>query len=641
MQDYTDLLSEEGPFAKLLDDFAPRPQQQTMAQAVAETIERFDTLVCEAGTGTGKTFAYLVPALLAGRRVIISTGTKHLQDQLYHRDLPVVRRALGSPVKTALLKGRANYLCLHRLALAEQEGEFSRGELRGLKAVRRFRVQTRSGDLGELEGLAEDSPLRPRITSTTDNCLGSECPEYGNCFVLKARRAAQEADVVVINHHLLLADMVLKEEGFGELLPGADAVIVDEAHQLPDLVGLFFGTAFSGRQALELARDARAELLQQGVRDAALDRLLDRLEKSVRDIRLALGEPGRRRAWRDFTGPGLDAALAETEATLGELLRALAPLAEQARGLENCQRRAEQLMLRLAPFLEAEDEAHVRWGEVFRHGFIFYRTPVQAAERFRERLAAQNCAWVFTSATLAVGGDTAHFSARLGLEEARELVLGSPFAFEDNALLYLPGGLPPVSDAGYTQAVLEAALPLIQASRGRAFLLFTSHRALREAGEWLRAKLDLPVLVQGDAPRPRLLEHFRAAGNAVLAGTASFWEGVDVKGQALSLVVIDKLPFASPGDPLLAARLDAIRRAGGNPFRDYQLPQAVLTLKQGVGRLIRDHADTGVLMLCDPRLTGMSYGRVFIQSLPPMPRTRDAGRAVEFLRTRTYLEATA
>lgn len=638
MHDYADILGRAGPLARTLDGFAPREQQQRMAQAVAEAIEQRDALVCEAGTGTGKTFAYLVPALLAGRRVIVSTGTKHLQDQLYHRDLPQVARALGAPVSVALLKGRANYLCLHRLDLAEQEGEFaSRAQIADLQQVRQWRRRTRSGDSSELEAVSEDSPVWPRVTSTTENCLGSECPQFGDCFVLKARRQAQEADVVVINHHLLLADMVLKEEGFGELLPGADAVIVDEAHQLPETGAQYFGLSFSARQVQDLCRDARAETLKTLGNQSGLEKILDKLDKAVKDVRLALGDRTGRIAWQDLSASQVGQALEALYDHLAKLADELEKIAEHSRGLETCQRRTNVLIERLDPFLSGASEEQVRWCEVFQRAFTLNLTPVDIAEKFRSRFAAQPCAWVFTSATLAVDGSTTHFSARLGLEDPRELVLGSPFDYPQNARLYLPAGLPDVTAPRYTREVVQAALPLLQASQGRAFLLFTSYRALNEAAELL-AGIDHPLLIQGTAPRARLLERFREHGNAVLLGTSSFWEGVDVKGPALSLVVIDKLPFASPGDPLLQARLDALRRAGRNPFVDYQLPQAVIALKQGVGRLIRDAGDTGVMMLCDPRLRGKGYGRTFLASLPPMRRTSDAQEVLDFLRTRTYLD---
>lgn len=644
MQDMHDFFSAHGPLAGAVDDFVLRPQQQEMAQAVADAIEQGDALVCEAGTGTGKTFAYLAPALLSGRRVIISTGTKHLQDQLYQRDLPVVRRALGSPVKTALLKGRANYLCLHRLTLAEQEGEFrSREAVRDLAAVRRWQSMTRSGDISEA-GVAEDSTIWPQVTSTAENCLGSDCPVFDQCFVVKARRAAQEAGLVVINHHLLLADMVLKEEGFGELLPGADAIIVDEAHQLPETAGQYFGEQFSSRQVQDLCRDIRAEVLKLAADSAQLTRLLDQADKAAKDARLIFGTgTDTRLNWEAICRAPVQAALHELQDATQAVHDALLPLAEQARGLQRCQERAAMYAARLDLFLEGEtatDEARVRWGELHRRSFVLHITPIETAARFRAQREAQPCAWIYTSATLAVGGSAGHFSRQLGLEAPQEKVLDSPFDYAANAMLYLPSGMPEPNSPQYTRRVLDIARPLLIASAGRAFLLFTSHRALREAAEGLQ-DIPHPLLIQNTAPRSQLLEEFRRRGDAVLLGTASFWEGVDVKGPALSLVIIDKLPFASPGDPVFAARLEALRRAGRNPFTEYQLPQAIIALKQGAGRLIRDSNDTGVLVVCDPRLTGKGYGRHFLASLPPLRRSRDPDEVCEFLQTRTYLPQAA
>lgn len=639
--DVADLLGGEGPLAAHLAGFAPRAEQKAMATAVQDTLLSGGVLVCEAGTGTGKTYAYLVPALTSGRRVIISTGTKHLQDQLFHRDLPALGRALGRPADVALLKGRANYVCLHRLQLAEEQGEFKRRQqVAELRRVADFARHTGSGDIGELTEVPEDSPIWPRVTSTTDNCLGSSCPQYSDCFVLKARRRAQEADVVVVNHHLLLADMALKEEGFGDLLPGADAVIVDEAHQLPEIAAQYFGRRVSSRQVLELTRDLRAEWFKLAEPSSTVDTLLDATDKAARDARLALGDGSNRLEWARV-------ATAETEATLDalheclvDLAEALAPHSERARGIEQGRNRAEAMAGTLDDLLNGELEDQVRWCETFTRSFTLHIAPVEVADRLGAQIANNAGAWIFTSATLAVNGSAEHFSRSLGVESPREEVLGSPFDYAANAVLYAPPAMPQPQDPAYTRAVVEAARPLIEASRGRAFLLFTSHRALREARDLLADSLDYPLLCQGDMPRARLLEQFRELGNAVLLGTSSFWEGVDVKGPALSLVVIDKLPFASPGDPLLKARLDAIRERGGNPFFDYQVPQAVIALKQGVGRLIRDTNDTGVLMLCDPRLMNKSYGKVFLASLPPMTRTRDTEGTLGFLARRTGLPST-
>lgn len=635
--DAGDLLGSAGPFGAVLAGFTPRPQQQDMARAVQVALRERATLVCEAGTGIGKTFAYLVPALHAHQRVIISTGTRHLQDQLFGRDLPVVRRALGSPVDVAILKGRANYLCIHRLERSLGEARLgSRAEAAQLRAVRDWAARTRDGDLAELESLAEDSPLLPRITSTADNCLGNTCPSFEACHLVKARRRAQAADVVVINHHLLLADLVLKDDGFGALLPEADAVIVDEAHQLAELAVHYFGSSVGSRQVVGLLEDARSELRAAGHSDAAADRGLDALDKTLKDLRLALGLESRRALWQEVSAhAGLQDELEALQTGLQALAAQLARQAGESRPLEQLAARALMTAAGLERFRGPGETDEVLWFETFPRSFTLNATPLDGAARFGAHRAARQAGWVFTSATLAVDGSFAHFRSRLGLDDAQELLLDSPFDYANNALLYLPVGLPSPDQPGYTTAVVETALPLIEACPGGAFLLFTSHRALGLAAAALAERTERTILKQGDAPRARLLERFRELGDAVLLGTASFWEGVDVRGAALSLVVIDKLPFASPADPLLAARIARARALGEDAFNSVQVPQAVITLKQGAGRLIRDGRDTGVLVICDPRLSGRGYGRAFLRSLPPMPPTRDAAVALEFLRTRT------
>ena len=627
------ILGPEGPLARHIRGFSVRPQQQAMATAVAAAIDDATTLIAEAGTGTGKTFAYLVPALLAGRRVIVSTGTRTLQDQLYHRDLPALAAAMGMPARTALLKGRANYLCLYRLDLALMQGRLrSRALVADLEAVRGWSGRTRSGDIAEVTDVAEDSPIWPLVTSTVDNCLGQECPAYGDCHVLRARRRAQEADLVVINHHLLFADMALKEDGFGDLLPSADAYVLDEAHQLPDIATAFFGVTLTGRQLQELARDARNEHLQGAGGLADLPACLEGLDKAVQDFRLTLGAGQQRLAWQRIKDkPEVAAALSVVGERLGEVGGWLEQAASRSRGLDNCWRRAAAFVERLELLGGDGDEQHVQWLDVHRRGFALHLTPLEIAAGFQARMGERRAAWIFASATLAVGEGFGHFAKRLGIEDAVTLRLDSPFDFASHALLYVPSALPDPMDPGYTAALVEAALPITDVCRGGVFMLFTSHRALREAAELLRPRMARPLLVQGDAPRAELLDRFRAAGDAVLLGTGSFWEGVDVRGPALSCVVIDKLPFASPADPVLQARIDSMRRTGGNPFMDHQLPAAVVSLKQGVGRLIRDVEDRGVMMLCDPRLYDKAYGRLFLASLPPMERTREWARVRAFL----------
>ncbi|NII10045.1 ATP-dependent DNA helicase [Oleiagrimonas sp. C23AA] len=618
------LLGTDGPFAREVPNFAPRQAQQTMACAVARAIEDGQTLIAEAGTGTGKTFAYLVPALMSGRRVIVSTGTKTLQDQLYFRDLPRVRNVLDARLRIGLLKGRANYLCLYRLDQTVREGRLaSREEAAQLANVRDWSARTRRGDRMELSSVPEDSPLWPRVTSTAENCLGSECPFFDDCHVVKARRDAQEADVLVVNHHLLFADLALKQEGFGEILPGAQAFILDEAHQLPELAGMFFSQSVSARQLNELAKDALAEAGTVTGGTSVVLEPVEALQQAVRALRLSMqGLPARGALGELLAREMAAEALRELRDTLDGLGDALASQAERSRGLGNVHERAEHLAGRLLHIDEREVDSEVRWYETTPRGFSLHATPLDLATPMQQLREATHGAWIHTSATLSVAGDFGHFARQLGIDAAQELRVESPFDYARQALCYLPAGLPAPSARDYTDRVIEAVLPVLEASRGRAFLLFTSHRALRLAAERLQDKVPWPLFVQGTAPRHQLLEDFRQSGDGVLLGAASFWEGVDVAGEALSLVVIDKLPFASPDDPLLQARLEAMEQAGENPFMAWQVPSAVIALKQGAGRLIRDVHDRGVLMLCDPRLTTRGYGRLFLNSLPPMPRSR-------------------
>ncbi len=634
MQSISELLGTDGPLARHISGFASRSLQQAMAESVAETLDNDGLLIAEAGTGTGKTFAYLVPALLCGKKVMISTGTKNLQDQLYHRDLPTVREALGVSTSIALLKGRANYLCHHRLEMLE--GRRLRPEQQDqLARIRSWTGRTRSGDTAELGEIPEDATIWPMVTSTTDNCLGSDCPAYSECFVMKARKDAQEADLLVVNHHLFFADMALRDEGFGEVLPGVNAFIFDEAHQLPEVASVFFGLNLGGRQIIDLGRDTLVELHTEAPDQDAAQASVTKLEKSVRDFRLALGTDTQRGPWAKVAESNvlIDAA-DDLLASLSRLEEVLEPLAERGKGLERCWRRCLELQTRFSQFVDGAEENYIQWFETHSRSFVLHMTPLDIHETFRAYVDSHRSAWVFTSATLAVGDSFKHFARNLGIEDARAELWDSPFDFGKQAMLYVPTEMPQPNTIEYTGAVVEAALPVIEACGGRTFFLTTSHRALREVAERLESEIEYPLLVQGTLPRAELLERFRELGNAVLVGTSSFWEGVDVRGEALSCVIIDKLPFSSPGDPVLQARLDAMREQGLNPFFDFQVPQAVITLKQGVGRLIRDVSDRGVLMICDPRLFGKSYGRVFRNSLPPMPITRDVVDVQAFFKQR-------
>ena len=642
MNEVAAVFDHDGLLARRVPGFNYRPQQQAMAMAVAETIGTGGSLVCEAGTGTGKTFAYLVPALLSGRKLIISTGTRNLQDQLYHRDLPRVRQVLESRAKTALLKGRGNYLCRHRLDNSLGEGRRLTPEHQGqLETIRRWSARTRSGDIAELD-IPEDAPVWPWVTSTTDNCLGQECPSWDACHLVEARRRAQEADLVIINHHLLCADLALKDEGFGEVLPDADGFVVDEAHQLPEVASSFFGDSVGSRQLLDLSRDTETEYHREAGDLPEVPERARALRKAVADLRLSFGVESRRGPWRELSSarPALQ-AIERGRAALQALGAGLQALSGRGKGLDSCLERCTLVASRLEALCDGSDENDVRWYETQAQGFRLNRTPLEIAGIFSANMARHPAAWIFTSATLAVGESFEHFARQMGIEEAETRRWDSPFDYPRQALCLLPPGLPDPSHPGYNRAVSGLAESVIGCSRGRTFLLYTSHRALQEAAEHLRGRIPYPLLVQGDAPRGELVERFRRLGNAVLLGTASFWEGVDVVGEALSCVIIDKLPFASPGDPVLQARIDALRQRGGNPFRDFQLPQAVIALKQGAGRLIRDIHDRGLLVVCDPRLRSRSYGRAFLDSLPPMPRTQEMEDVRRFFAVEAELASTS
>jgi ATP-dependent DNA helicase DinG len=646
------LFDTDGPLAYSIPGFATRKEQVAMADLVARALVDKGHYFIEAGTGVGKTFAYLVPALFSHRRVIVSTGTRTLQDQLFHRDLPVVARALGIPVRTAILKGRANYLCLHRLDLVERElatsGARSRQSLQLLNRIRRWSHTTVNGDIGELSEQDSHEPLWQAVTSTRENCLGSECPSFQRCHVMAARREAQAADVVVVNHHLLMADLQLKEHGFGDLLPGADAVVIDEAHQLPDVAAQFFGVTFSTRQLQQVCRDLNLELQGLRVSDAVIKPTIQRLEMAAADSFQAIVNQQERvefDQWPDaFVG-----ALIDVHSSLAQLLLDLDIIAKSETSqadqpaLNPIRQRFDELKMRLAVLLDTKMAANqaregVRWFERTQQGYVARFAPVDIASQLSELIQQHASTWLFTSATLAVGDSFEHFASSVGLDGATTAQFGSPFDYAEQSYLYLPRGIDAPSEQHHTQGVVEAAWPVLQASGGRAFLLFTSYRALRTAAQLLRERLDteslFPLLVQGEQPRDQLLHSFREMGNAVLLGTNSFWEGVDVKGPALTVVVIDKLPFAVPDDPILRSRIKSIEARGGNAFMELQVPEAVITLKQGVGRLIRDNDDFGVVMLCDSRLISRPYGKIFLNSLPAMRRTRDLSDVTQFLQER-------
>ncbi|MGZ5035686.1 MAG: ATP-dependent DNA helicase [Usitatibacter sp.] len=651
--DVAPIFAPGGPLERAVPGFRHRAQQVEFAQAVLAAIESSSVLIAEAGTGTGKTFAYLVPALLAGGRVIVSTGTKTLQDQLFQRDLPRVRQVLGATVDVALLKGRANYVCLHHLEAAAAQGTFAaREDAAHLQKIRRFAATTMSGDKSECADVPEASAAWAQATSTRENCLGSACGHYQDCFVMKARKRASEADVIVVNHHLFFADVVLRDEGAADLLPSANTVIFDEAHHLPDLARLFFGESLSTTQLLELARDARLAEAQHARESTQMGDAALGVEKAARDVRLALGPAmGRTTLNAVKSRAAFDAALDTLAGELSALVESLRAQEERAEEIRNCRVRADECLARITDWREADarpkEDAYgetsapdvVRWVEAYPQSAVLYVTPLDVGRIFRERISGAKRAWIFTSATLSVNGDFGHFQSEMGLAEAQTRSWPSPYDFANQALLYVPEGLPDPNSERYVEAVIEAAWPVVRASGGHAFLLFTSLRAMDRGHELLAARLrdeglEWPLLLQGRGAKNELLERFRRSPNAILVGSQSFWEGVDVKGEQLSVVVIDRLPFNPPDDPVLAACIERINRAGGNAFMDYQLPRAVIALKQGAGRLIRDETDRGALVICDPRLVDKPYGKRIWRALPPFRRTRKLAEVEAFFGAR-------
>ena len=637
MPSLSDVFSPGGLLASRIPGYRLRPQQLEMAERIEAAIAANKVLVAEAGTDTGKTFAYLVPALLSGGKVIVSTGTKNLQDQLFSKDIPTVCQALGAPVQVALLKGRANYVCPYHLERALSEGRFfSKEDAADVHRVARFAKKTKTGDKSECVDVPENSGVWALVTSTRENCLGQDCPYHKECFVLAARREALAADLVVVNHHLFFADVMLRDEGTAELLPACNTVIFDEAHQLPETASLFFGNNVSTSQVLDLARDARVEGLASARDCLDLPSCCNVVEKAAKDLRLTLPvEPARFALTQLQERAGFDNNLVGLIRELDTLGALLETQAQRSEGLENCWRRAGELVASLRRWQSNADTDYVRWGETYTHALQLNATPLVVANIMQKQMGGHPRAWIFTSATLAVQKDFSHYCAEMGLHEADSASWESPFDYGQQAVLYAPTGLPEPNTYAYTEAVVKAAFPVLEASRGRAFFLCTSLRAMYRTRELLeeslqRAGFDFPLLMQGEGSKNELLERFRRLGNAILVGSQSFWEGVDVRGEALSLVVIDKLPFAPPDDPVLSARIERMKEEGKNAFMDYQLPRAVINVKQGAGRLIRDETDRGVLMICDPRLINKHYGKRIWRSLPPMKRTRALDEVIAF-----------
>ncbi|EMF9031353.1 ATP-dependent helicase [Vibrio parahaemolyticus] len=628
--------SSDGALGKAIPGFQARQPQIDMAEAVSSAIKDQTQLVVEAGTGTGKTFAYLVPALLSGKKVIISTGSKNLQEQLYHRDLPLMVNALGFYGQVALLKGRSNYLCLDRLSRQMVESHTNESDptlLTQLVKVRAWSSETKTGDLGDCDDLPEDSMIIPTITSTNDNCLGKECPSYTDCFVLKARKRAMDSDIVVVNHHLFLADLAIKETGFGELIPEADVFIFDEAHQLPDIASEYFGQSVSSRQIHDLAKDIEIAYRTEAKDMRQLQKVGDKLMQSAMDMRIVLGEPGFRGNWREALQSGsIKRELLRLTDSLELAIDVLKIALGRSQLLDTAFERANLIKGRIDRVCDVDITGYSYWYDTSPRHFALHITPLSVADKFHEQIEIKQGAWIFTSATLAVSGDFKHFTERLGLKPTKQFSLPSPFDYQKQARLCVPRYLPEPNSNGLADKLVRMLAPVIEENDGRCFFLCTSHSMMRELGEKFREVLELPVLMQGEMSKQKTLAEFMELGNALLVATGAFWEGIDVRGDALSCVIIDKLPFTAPDDPLLKARIEDCRLRGGEPFAEVQIPDAVITLKQGVGRLIRDQKDHGALIICDNRLVTRDYGGTFLGSLPPIPRTRDLERIKAFLK---------
>jgi ATP-dependent DNA helicase DinG len=629
------VFDQDGLLAQVIAGYTPREPQIQMAEGVAEAVKLKQTLIVEAGTGTGKTFAYLAPAFASTGKAIISTGTKNLQEQLFHRDLPVVRDAMSSHKLVALLKGRSNYLCKFRM---DQYGKTNRGldkaQLMELTTVRSWAESTSSGDMGELKALPENAKILPFVTSTVDNCLGRDCPDYDGCYLVKARQSALDADIIVVNHHLFFADLALKDTGFGELIPDAETIIFDEAHQVPDIASEYFGQQFSTRFLHDAARDIH-QIYRTSLKDIEqADKIATKLAALAVDFRLAFPEKGQRGKYSEAIE---SANVAETLQRLTETLHTCVDVLKVHIGRDKALDNIYERMVQAKTNLEAVTDTTVMgvslWYETTMKQVVLHRTPLSIADKFNEIAQSPKRSWIFTSATLMVDGGFAHFQDAMGLHSAKTMTLGSPFNYAEQAMLCVPRLLPEPSDKRMLGHLIDISKQLVRAAKGRCFLLFTSHYMLRRVAESLQEEITNKVLVQGTTTKQALLDAYLADSTSVLCATGAFWEGVDVRGDDLVCVLIDKLPFAAPDDPLLQAKIDDCKKNGGNAFAKIQIPQAVITLKQGAGRLIRDETDKGVLVICDTRLATKDYGKIFLKSLPPMRRTRDLEQAVQFLET--------
>jgi ATP-dependent DNA helicase DinG len=628
-----DDFSENGLLAQAIDGFVAREPQRNMASKVSESIKKQHSLVVEAGTGTGKTFAYLVPALRSDKKVILSTGSKNLQEQLFSKDLPIIKKALNYSGKITLLKGRSNYLCLERLYHQyAAAGELDKDLRVDLARVKNWSIKTKDGDISKCTTVTEDNPIWPILTSTNDNCLGSDCEHYNDCYVVKARKRALNADIVVVNHHLFLADVVVKDSGFGELIPKADVMIFDEAHQLPALACHYFGQQLSSRQLFDLSKEINL-CYRTEVKDMSqLQQCADKLQKCTQDLRIAINQQSPKGNLRFlFNQEAIKKELTYLLDALSFCHEVLLLAVGRSSTLDNCLERINQYNTLLKRLQETNVTGFSYWYESNHNYFVFALTPLSVADKFTELLTERKGSWIFTSATLSVNNQLDYFTKRLGLTNADSLILESPFDYLHQTVMCVPRYIPSPNEKGNAEKLVDILLPVIEANNGRCFFLCTSYAMMNALAKQFRELTKLPVLVQGETSKVKLLEQFIHSGNALLIATSSFWEGIDVRGDTLSCVIIDKLPFTSPDDPLIKARMEDCQMQGGDAFYDVQLPEAVITLKQGVGRLIRHHNDRGAVIICDNRLVMRPYGATFINSLPPSPRTRDINKVINFL----------
>jgi ATP-dependent DNA helicase DinG len=633
-----DFFSVNGPLNDCLEDYQLRTEQVEMAKSIIGTIEDKSSLVVEAGTGVGKTFAYLYPALLKGGKVVISTATKNLQDQLFFNDIPKIREALKISVKVNILKGRGNYICKLRMENTIQEGMFfNKEDAQHLQLIKAFSDNTDSGEVSEISEIPETSTIWPMVTSTKENCLGQDCEFYKECFLVKARKEALESEVLIVNHHLFFADFVLKDEELSEILPKANTIIFDEAHQIPLVASFFLGQSISSSQISNLIQDC-----QQGLKKYPdTIKVLDALSKDFQEIVFELKKivspfPARLNINNLKNYENFEKTYNSLIEKLELLGITLSKHSEENAELQKLFERSSELNIKFSSWLKKDNQNNIYWIEVFSRTVQFNETPISISEQFNKFQEKSDSAWIFTSATLSINGSFDHFVKLLGLEKAMTQYLQSPFNYSENAFLYVPKEIPDSKDELFNLVLVKKALPLIKASKGRAFVLATSLKSMEEIGALLKDELkkneiNYPVITQGEGPKSDLLQQFKKHGNAILIGSLSFWEGIDVRGPALSLVIIDKLPFQSPGDPVFESKIKLLSEEGINAFMSMQLPEAIIRLKQGVGRLIRDDYDKGVMVICDKRIIEKSYGIKIWKSLPPFKRTRNESAVINFL----------